>query len=226
MIIKIKGFETIFDSDGKYGILITFLNKTVFRSVVSEIISSISGNNRNDIIIEDGELLLNQKTLCLTDYFTLDFDDKGILGDIQNEISSSIILDSEKNTLFKEYINKLKTLIQNSCIESDVELSIDDEIKVSNFVKLFRVKVANNNVSNLVDLTIMYVETLFSLGRYKCFIFINLFSLFTNEEVIELLKFMDYKKINYCCFDSTIHDKINTVMNYEIDYDLYESHLN
>ena len=128
----------------------------------------------------------------------------------------------EKNIdkIVKEY-SKVYDSISNIVNLIDIPITIKNDFDFESIIKSFKFEVNffDNLLNNLIDL----LEVKLNLSKEKIYVFINLKSYLSNEDLLELYKYIFAKNINSIFIDTNKYDDLNDNVNkIIIDTDLDE----
>lgn len=224
MIIRIKGFDLEMTIEEGKSTSLSILDKTVYRSVISAIIENKTDLINNDVIIEENDKIVDsKKVLCITDYFNFDFNSKSILNQLYKSIEENVFLETDLSykinyelTLINKYLNEVVT-------DYDFNITYENEVKISSLLKLFDYKFDFSELSSNLDKLYAYFDLIEAFNLFHIVILVNLSSLFNDLEISEIIKYLEYKKINFLLLENTFSDimKQNDFC-YIIDEDLIE----
>lgn len=103
----------------------------------------------------------------------------------------------------------------------DIPITIKNDFDFESIIKSFKFEVNffDNLLNNLIDL----LEVKLNLSKEKIYVFINLKSYLSNEDLLELYKYIFAKNINSIFIDTNKYDDLNDNVNkIIIDTDLDE----
>lgn len=180
-------------------------NKKMFTQLVFELLEQVKGNDGEFVISEDDTPKDISKTIDLVlDVFTLDLNSKKILTKIYKDLEEIAIGADyyEKTTNLRHAIFELVDSIIQS---SEQELICDEEFDIQKIFKGLNLRM-RDEYDSLVEKITNYIETMSEIFRIKCFVLVNIKSLFNEEDLNLFYKQMFYKKINILLLES-IHFK-------------------
>ena len=141
----------------------------------------------------------------------------------ENQVSEKDIKNSEEKNIdkiVKEY-SKVYDSISNIVNLIDIPITIKNDFDFESIIKSFKFEVNffDNLLNNLIDL----LEVKLNLSKEKIYVFINLKSYLSNEDLLELYKYIFAKNINSIFIDTNKYDDLNDNVNkIIIDTDLDE----
>lgn len=178
-----------------------------FARIINELREQILGNNFGWILSENGkELPFGSNIELIIDPFSTELNQKRILTKLYSVM--------EKNVIESELINRWRTLYSEMY---NMAISVMDEMPYSlecsedgSIVDLFKeldVKF-DSNPENLLEKLIDYICVINNVYGKQIFIFVNIKSYLTNEELNLLYKKMFYEKIFVLLIENKDSDDI------------------
>lgn len=201
---------------------IEIYNKKFFYRFIKDLNLIENGNAIEEISAfnkQNEEINLTNKIEILSDFLDFDLYNKKYSSDFQKYIVKN---SEEKNIdkIVKEY-SKVYDLISNIVNLIDIPITIKNDFDFESIIKSFKFEVNffDNLLNNLIDL----LEVKLNLSKEKIYVFINLKSYLSNEDLLELYKFIFAKNINSIFIDTNKYDDLNDNVNkIIIDTDLDE----
>ena len=86
-------------------------------------------------------------------------------------------------------------------------MELCEEFEILNLFKFADVKI-NESPKNILEKITDFILTIYNLQSFSCFVFINLKSYLTNNELEELYDFIAYKKINILLLENIKREEI------------------
>lgn len=200
------------------------LDKRLFRFIVTSIIENIQGIYNNEVVIESKDKIINytKDVVYITNYFELDSNSKSIIQSlykgIEKDIQIDVVLQYEIESVLLELSNLLWTDLDNY----NFSISKNTKISIVNILKLFNFKINMDEYSTSLEKLYLYIDLNSQFNYNKLLIFINIKSNFDNKELMEIYKYLIYKKIRFICIDSCASDIMNLEIKYVIDQDFIE----
>lgn len=182
-------------------------NPIIFSKMIREILKQCEGYEGNFILSENFELIeIKNNILVVTDIFNININDKKILNKIYNNLKeiSSIDMFEQTQNLNAEIVKYLQELIQFT----DYPLVYNEDISLENIFKSCNLKIESLNDSILEDI-INYITLYKMIFKTKLFIFVNLRSALSQDELFQLYKTVSYEKINILLIETNITNIIN-----------------
>lgn len=224
MIFRIRGVDLDIEVDEDNSSTLVIENKVLLRSVINDLMMCINGNETFDLILEKDfkPLKFNKNVLLFQDYFQYEKIFRAMLAEIIKDIEYYLNFDQDiKNGIeYQLYgIYKLVEFIKN---DFDVELTYNDDVKVSSLIKLLNFQIDLNSYPKPIDKLYLLLDLIAKYSNDKLIIFLNLSFYFTQDEIKEIIKYCKYKKIIFMVIESVFNDIIYTDHSYHIDNDLDE----
>lgn len=201
---------------------IEIYNKKFFYRFIKDLNLIENGNTIEEIIAfnkQNEEITLTNKIEILSNFLDFDLYNKKYSSDFQKYIVKN---SEEKNIdkIVKEY-SKVYDSISNIVNLIDIPITIKNDFDFESIIKSFKFEVNffDNLLNNLIDL----LEVKLNLSKEKIYVFINLKSYLSNEDLLELYKYIFVKNINSIFIDTNKYDDLNDDVNkIIIDTDLDE----
>lgn len=201
---------------------IEIYNKKFFYRFIKDLSLIEDGNTIEEITAfnkQNEEITLTNKIEILSDFLDFDLYNKKYSSDFQKYIVKN---SEEKNIdkIVKEY-SKVYDSISNIVNLIDIPITIKNDFDFESIIKSFKFEVNffDNLLNNLIDL----LEVKLNLSKEKIYVFINLKSYLSNEDLLELYKYIFAKNINSIFIDTNKYDDLNDNVNkIIIDTDLDE----
>ena len=201
---------------------IEIYNKKFFYRFIKDLSLIENGNNLEEITAfnkQNEEITLTNKIEILSDFLDFDLYNKKYSSDFQKYIVKN---SEEKNIdkIVKEY-SKVYDSISNIVNLLDIPITIKNDFDFESIIKSFKFEVnfSDDLLNNLTDL----LEIKLSLSKEKIYVFINLKSYLSNEDLLEFYKYICSKNINSIFIDTSKYEDFNNYVNkIIIDTDLDE----
>lgn len=196
-------------------------NQVEFRRLVQELGAQSNGEDGRFVLSDnDKTLKISDNVVMIIDPFSISVNNKKILDKIYSKMLTEI--ETSELYLCKDKINfKLIELLEEVVQKVDYNIEYETEIDFKSIFKLMNVKLeeASEPVEKIVHFMKAYVEIL----GYKIFIFVNLFSYLSDEELLSIEKYANYNKIRIMFIESNNNRHVfANSKNYVIDKDLCE----
>ncbi len=153
--------------------------------------------------------------------FEIDINQRKILTKLHQKLTSLAI--GEENFLkTKELMRCHSEYLGELLQQADYHLSFCDEFDVANLFKLADIRI-NTDSRNLIESLTDYLTIYAELCKTSCFIFVNLKSYLSDEELLDLYQFIQYKKLNILLIESIYRKQISPIEKIRvIDADMCE----
>lgn len=176
-------------------------------------------NNYSSFVLSNNSEIMDFTRNCeiIFNPFQIDINNKKNIDKLYLELSNTINehdLYIDKNTLISsiiKYINKLSLL-------SDYNINFIEDIDFKNILKIANVKLESNE-SNLVESLYDYMNITNKLQGERIYIFINLKTFITLEQVAKLYKSVIYNKFKIVLFENFDRKTIENEKKIIIDND-------
>lgn len=222
--MRLRGFELeIFIEENSRSVL-TILNKALYRKTIMDFKSLLANEDNNDIVIEEeGKLLNYDKELQqVTDYYTIDFHSKSILNALYKKAESMVITNSDYHVELEILYKKLVHQLQEILLDCEVDTFCNTELDIIDLFKIVDLRLLIQSKRDPLEELYTYLDLIAYFKSKKLLVFFNLKSNFTKEEVVNIYKYMEYKKIKWICIENGNYDTIDLENKYLIDEDLVE----
>ncbi len=193
-------------------------DQIVFRNVVSEVIKNVVGD-LDSIAIFEGMMCINRSKVDIVyNYFDLTVNSKKNISKLHHNIANTSV--SEKWYLKTQQLQSvmIQYLIDIS-FDIENQVSFNEEFSFANFLKMFDVKFAEEQVSFLEKI-IVYLQVSQEITDLQIVFFVSLKQYLNNEELLELYKFANYAKIAIVLLEQQECDKIEAEKHFILDKDL------
>ena len=168
-------------------------NRPLFSAITADLWDQACGIPGNIILSENNEQLKPEKvSTVIINPFSINYNEKRILNAAYKELSDIA------NDIFFEKIAETNSKIISilDSIEKSVDFPViyDIDLDFKSLLKAYNVKIDDQN-SNLLDRIVSYTKLLHRICNISLFIFINLKSFFTDEQLNALYKEMLYENV-------------------------------
>ena len=218
MKIKIKGFENELklNADDKcYSIQIE--NKKLYQSILSECMNE--DDEKQLILIDNKENCceIEKHILFISDPYNEEVNNKKILTKIYEMISKSINENIELTTEMDKNLYKIREIIINEANEFPIEFEALDDIKISDILSLFRLKIDTKSYITIIDRINLIIEIMSIINYNLIICFFNLKSVLEKEQIIEIEKYALYHDIKLLLIDVNLYDNIENEITLKIN---------
>lgn len=215
MKFRIKAFENdIVISDSYNSIFIVKDNKLFAKICLSL--------NDYSYHLNDKEEILNEKNIeVINDIVTFDVNSKSLISLLYSKLESTVESLDEYEGMFSANINSINSIFYDALDEFNIEFEYDKNISTLKYIKSLNVKFTSK-FDSLYDKIIYIFEIYSELLNNKCLIFINTLNYFDTDQINNILKYKNYKKLNVLFIENYLsYENIDSKI-FIIDEDYYE----
>lgn len=192
-----------------------------FRNLVQELFAQANGKDGRFVLSDnDKSIKISDKIQFILDVFSLTINSKKAI----DKIYSNLIENIESSELYmkKEILNsELINLIEGSIERMEYNLEYSCEYDFKNILKICNVHFEEDE--ELPEKIAQYMKVYKNLLGYEIFTFINVAAYLSDEEVLKIIKYSNYNKINLLFIEQTDNRNcFNEAEKYIIDKDLCE----
>lgn len=218
MKIKIKGFENELklNSDDKcYSIQIE--NKKLYQSILSECMNE--DDEKQLILIDNKENCceIEKHILFISDPYNEEVNNKKILTKIYEMISKSINENIELTTKIDMNLYKIREIIINEANELPIEFEALDNIKTTDILTLFKLKIDTKSYITIVDRINLMIEIMSIIKSDLILCFFNLKSILEKQQILEIEKYALYHNIKLLLIEPNLYDNIENEITLQIN---------
>ena len=218
MKIKIKGFENELklNADDKcYSIQIE--NKRLYQSILSECMNE--DDEKQLILIDNKENCceIEKHILFISDPYNEEVNNKKILTKIYEMISKSINENIELTTKIDTNLYKIREIIINEANELPIEFEALDDIKTTDILTLFKLKIDIKSYITIVDRINLMIEIMSIIKSDLILCFFNLKSILEKEQILEIEKYALYHNIKLLLIEPNLYDNIENEITLKIN---------
>ncbi|MEF2616046.1 type II-A CRISPR-associated protein Csn2 [Faecalibacillus faecis] len=217
MIMKILGFDMEIDINNEKTNILLISDSKLFGRICFDLTRN---NDENIVFVLDNKIVNMKDILIISDIMNFDINNKMIISKLYNQMSNSLLSDSDiENEIKKHYIEIVKK-VYDEVDNYNVDINLNEEL---DFIKLFKmmcVEIHNSYdclVNKIIDLLEIYSELC-----NQTIVFINTLNYFSNEEINEVLKYIDYKKISVLFLENSYNKDVYFENKYIIDDEFYD----
>ena len=218
MKIKIKGFENELPLNlDNECFSIQIENKKLYQSILSESINETE--EKQLILIDDKDNCceIEKNILFISDPYNEEINNKKILTKIYEMISKSINENIELTTEMDKNLYKIREIMINEANEFPIEFEALDDIKISDILSLFRLKIDTKSYITIIDRINLIIEIMSIINYNLIICFFNLKSILEKEQIIEIEKYALYHDIKLLLIDVNLYDNIENEITLKIN---------
>ena len=215
--MKILGFDMEIDINNEKTNILLISDSKLFGRICFDLTRN---NDENIVFVLDNKIVNMKDILIISDIMNFDINNKMIISKLYNQMSNSLLSDSDiENEIKKHYIEIVKK-VYDEVDNYNVDINLNEEL---DFIKLFKmmcVEIHNSYdclVNKIIDLLEIYSELC-----NQTIVFINTLNYFSNEEINEVLKYIDYKKISVLFLENSYNKDVYFENKYIIDDEFYD----
>ena len=174
-------------------------NPSMYRSLAADLIGQCSGIPGNFVFsIDNAEAEFSKHVDVVSDLFSADVCEKRILNGLHKELSEMAVreLTAEVNDT---YI-KINELLSEIIFQSGLELIHNGKNDISSIMKLYDLRPDTSGLS-LCEKILQYMELSEKYRKTKLFILFHVNAFFSEEELLQLFRAVQYRKINILCYE-------------------------
>lgn len=195
--------------------VIVIENSNVFYSMISQLKNQIEGFDGEFILSNSCEEISVQKSMDLIiNLFSLDINCKKVINRLYDQISKLAV--SEDFYLKTEEIRNLVSVyISNLAYEFKQDICYNDQFDLKSILKMTEVKFFDD-YENIVEKIIDYMDIINEYCGINTFVFVNLKTFLSKEEIDNVYSYAVYNKVNIILFENNIIKKRGDIERYTI----------
>ncbi|QPK94564.1 type II-A CRISPR-associated protein Csn2 [Actinomyces sp. zg-332] len=149
--------------------------------------------------------------------YDLDFNSKTITAKIQKDLES-LVYDEENYIKSGEILSELEKYLQELVEKIDYEIEFES-VNISSVLKAMKPKISIEDMTYL-EKVCTYMELINKIFTKSIFIFFNLKTMVSDEELLELYKYCNYNKFSLLVCENTCKEKLEFERITLIDKDM------
>lgn len=183
-------------------------NSNFFSKLIEEIYQQLHGIEGDFVFSENNVPIDCLKSIeILFNIFELDINCKKIINKLNNQLSNNAI--KEDNYLDTLNIKgQIIKYIDKICSTEMYQIKYSTEFDIVGLFKLVDVKLESSYTS-VTEKVIDYLTISYEFFHYNCFIFVNLKSFVSNEDLKKIYSFVQYNKINILLLENRISSNVS-----------------
>lgn len=197
-------------------------NQKEFRRLIHELYAQTQGEDGRFVLSEENDILNVKKTMqCILVPFDLELNNKKILEAIYTKLKNNIM----ESSLFlsqNEMLGKVFQFLEEIIEQADYPLTYNEDIDIKSIFKLVNLKL-DSSAESMPEQLYEYIRLHQQILGIKVFVFVNLRTYLTDEELEDLLRYLEYYKASILLIESQDRgEKFKGEKKYIIDKDLCE----
>lgn len=208
------------------GILVDAINCTewviespeYFSEYVMELAGQVEGKEGRFVLSDnEKEVDISKNVELIFNIFALDINERKLISKLYMELEK-LTADERfyvKTQEMKQYLQEYLLQLEQ---ETDYILDLADEIDFASLFKAFGIKYEVLE-ENFLERLVRYMRIVERLLKKKLFVFVNLRSYLSNQQIDELIKEATYQEIQLLLIETCARDCIEGVTRYIIDKD-------
>lgn len=191
---------------------------TVKLSDVMELAGQVEGKEGRFVLSDnEKEVDISKNVELIFNIFALDINERKLISKLYMELEK-LTADERfyvKTQEMKQYLQEYLLQLEQ---ETDYILDLADEIDFASLFKAFGIKYEVLE-ENFLERLVRYMRIVERLLKKKLFVFVNLRSYLSNQQIDELIKEATYQEIQLLLIETCARDCIEGVTRYIIDKD-------
>lgn len=217
MIMKILGFDMEVDISKENTNLLVITDNKLFGSICC----NLNDKNSDNIVFISNDSLINMKDILIVfDLLNFNINNKIIINKLYNHLSDSIVSNIEEENELKDNFMKMVRIIYDEIDDFNVDISLNEELDLIKLFKMLNIEI-NNDYDGILERMIDLLEIYSELNE-QTIIFINILSYFSDEEISEIQKYINYKKMSVLFLENRYNRDVYFENKYIIDDDFYD----
>lgn len=189
-----------------------------FSEYVMELAGQVEGKEGRFVLSDnEKEVDISKNVELIFNIFALDINERKLISKLYMELEK-LTADERfyvKTQEMKQYLQEYLLQLEQ---ETDYILDLADEIDFASLFKAFGIKYEVLE-ENFLERLVRYMRIVERLLKKKLFVFVNLRSYLSNQQIDELIKEATYQEIQLLLIETCARDCIEGVTRYIIDKD-------
>lgn len=223
MILRIKGFENELNlSTENKCFSIQIENKKLYQNILSQCINN--DDDKEIFLIDDKDdyCEIEKYVLFITDPYSEEINNKKSLTKIYEIISKSINENIELVTEIDKNLYIIRDKIIKEANELPIEFEALDDIKISDILNLFKLKIDTKEYKTIVERINLLIEIMSIINSELILCFFNTRSTLEESQVHEIKKYALYHSIKLLLIDPNLYDNIENEITLQINKNFEE----
>jgi len=214
-------FETpIIFSENIVNILV-IENQKAFSDFIFDLIAISEGKNSDVILSKNFEEIKFDKVVdVVTDIANVDCNNKRVISRLYSKLNE-IAFYEENYMLTQELTSKINQYLLKITENLPCGVYFDENVELGTLFKSVSLKIETDN-KKILEKLCDYIEIMTEFCEIQLFIFVNLKSFLSLDELQEFYKFISYKKVSVLIVENVLREKIKCENIKLIDGDLCE----
>lgn len=193
MILRIKGMEEDIKITDMGTILVVEPRKFCLK-LIDYLLDST--NITDEFIFLDDKLnFLNKKQfVVIEDILNFSLNSKNIITKLYTLIESEVNTNLDVFKEFQAKVISLNSLLYSCLDEYNFDMTFDRELSINSYLKTINLKVEEKD-HELIDKVLNIIEFYSQIPGEYCLCFFRLLDYFEDNEILEIIKYLRYKKI-------------------------------
>lgn len=195
--------------------VIVIENAKVFSSLIFQLKNQIEGLEGEFIFSSNNKMIDIPKNLDLIiDLFNVEINSKKIINKLYEHINK-LSMSEQFYLKTVEVRNTVDLYIENLAYEFNQSICYNDEFDVKAILKMGEVKFYDDH-KNIAERITNYIDIMREYCKINSFIFVNLKTFLSQEEIKDFYSYVTYNKINTILFENNIGEKREHIEKYTI----------
>ncbi len=197
MKLQIYPFENALQFDFNGINVIEIHDFEFFRKLCSSLNTQTKIDNNEEVITlynEDKKLDFVKEVFTVNSVLDINLNNNNIIkkfySKIENDLNFHINIKEKIDELYFEILDNFETVL----LDYDFDIEYKDELDLKGFFKLISLRINECKPNNIKNNVFSLIDVVSEFNMYKIITFINLKSFFSDEELLEIYKYANYKK--------------------------------
>lgn len=215
------GFQTPIELDGYSKYVIVYESQTYLCRAIDSLVMGSAGSECEFVLSNDGQIQkICDNSEVIINPFALDVNSKKIITELYKSVSN-ISITKEYQMRFAEINTEIQKYLYDLTNELDFDIEISSEAAITDFLKIFGIKICSDNDSLLAKI-VNYLKAVLQIKKLTFIVFLNINTLLTNKDIFELYKFCEYAQIVPILIEHYVPEHIKDDIIMVLDKDLCE----
>lgn len=194
--------EEPFQIDESKVSIVVIENQRMLSHMIQELRNQINGDLGEFIFCEDEKNISIEKRIQLIiSVFDLDFNTKRNISKLYSQLAEKSV--DEENYYETDLIkSKLLEYVERLISDEKSELKYNDNLEISDIFKIMKIEFDESS-GILAERIINYLIVMNDYFHFSCYVFVNLKSYLSNEELISFYQYVIYNKITILLLENS-----------------------